>query len=271
MVSSPPAPDYLTGYDTREYLEGAVKYFNWLQQCLSLSKLNAAYETDEEALNAFWRTLICDADSNYARPGSEYFESFLAWYTVFSILHKYMSHTHWLIELLQWWPVRFATNGLFTFWFLWRLWGFVADRHWTLNFVLSICCATLARYFHGDVFRFAVSRFALRFLPSRPSKDDVMADIDNLTPATHLYVEAAERFLRGRIFCVTEIGNIGLVHEGALEGDKIAVFRGSNPPFTLREMRQGMYKLVGECYVHGAMNNQPFGVKGLMDEDIVLA
>ena len=98
-----------------------------------------------------------------------------------------------------------------------------------------------------------------------------MADIDNLTPATHLYVEAAERFLRGRIFCVTEIGNIGLVHEGALEGDKIAVFRGSNPPFTLREMRQGMYKLVGECYVHGAMNNQPFGVKGLMDEDIVLA
>ena len=149
--------------------------------------------------------------------------------------------------------------------------GSRCDRHWTLKFALSICCTTLARYFHGDVFRFAVSRFALQFLPSRPSKDDVKADIDNLTPATHLYVEVAERFLRGRIFCVTENGNIGLVHEGALEGDKVAVFRGSNLPFTLREMRPGMYKLVWDCYIHDAMNNQPFGVKGLMDQDIVLA
>jgi hypothetical protein len=72
------------------------------------------------------------------------------------------------------------------------------------------------------------------------------------------------------MFCVTGNGKIGLVHGDAVVGDKIAVLSGSRIPFTLREKRPGMYVLVGDCFVHGAMDSQPFSAKEAVDQEIVI-
>lgn len=62
----------------------------------------------------------------------------------------------------------------------------------------------------------------------------------------------------GRRLCVTEGGYIGLVPAGAKQGQSIAVLAGCSTPYVLEESSsiEGKYQLVGECYVHGAMDGE---------------
>ena len=39
-------------------------------------------------------------------------------------------------------------------------------------------------------------------------------------------------------------------------GDVVCVLNGSVVPFALREIQDGAFHLVGECYVHGLMNGE---------------
>jgi hypothetical protein len=55
-------------------------------------------------------------------------------------------------------------------------------------------------------------------------------------------------------FCVSERGYAGLVPAGAAVGDSICVLHGGKVPFVLRETsRKGVFKMIGECYIHGLM------------------
>ena len=49
---------------------------------------------------------------------------------------------------------------------------------------------------------------------------------------------------------------MGLAPESALSGDQIWFLSGGSVPFLLRQISVGMFKLVGECYVHGLMNGE---------------
>ncbi|PHH84784.1 hypothetical protein CDD83_1400 [Cordyceps sp. RAO-2017] len=57
--------------------------------------------------------------------------------------------------------------------------------------------------------------------------------------------------------CVTEHRLMGLLPLLTQVGDIVVVFLGCNAPFVIRPAeREGCYRLVGECYVHGIMNGE---------------
>lgn len=80
-----------------------------------------------------------------------------------------------------------------------------------------------------------------------------------------------EKYALGRKFFITNRGYIGLAPKTAKAGDQVAVFFGSNVPFVIRKYQdmpgQQNWQLVGETYVHGAMNGEIFGQldQGLVD------
>jgi hypothetical protein len=59
----------------------------------------------------------------------------------------------------------------------------------------------------------------------------------------------------GRRPCVSEKGYIGLVSAKTEVVDKIAILSGASTPYLLRETDVG-WLLVGECYIHGAMDGE---------------
>jgi hypothetical protein len=77
--------------------------------------------------------------------------------------------------------------------------------------------------------------------------------------------------LKGRRFCVTRKGYIGLVPIETKTGDEIAVFDGATVPFVLRQAEKGdgAFYLIGECYVHGIMKGEALG-KETVTRDISL-
>jgi hypothetical protein len=75
-----------------------------------------------------------------------------------------------------------------------------------------------------------------------------------------LFTEAQNR-LSGRNFCITESGLVGWVSLYAKKGDGICVFRGCRFPFAVRESgpsRSGKYRLRGDIYLHGLMDEDLF-------------
>jgi len=69
---------------------------------------------------------------------------------------------------------------------------------------------------------------------------------------------------------VTREGYMGVGPPGMREGDGVWVVRGARVPFVLRE-ESGGYKLLGETYLHGAMNGEMLsGGKGAGEKEIVL-
>jgi len=70
----------------------------------------------------------------------------------------------------------------------------------------------------------------------------------------------------GRQLCITKTGYMGLVPRFSREGDVVVVFHGAQTPHVLRRAStgapgesDGAYLLVGECYLHHAMDGQAVG------------
>jgi hypothetical protein len=79
-----------------------------------------------------------------------------------------------------------------------------------------------------------------------------------LTDLARPYLVASIDMMKGRKFCVTERGYIGLVPMNALPYDEVFVPYSSSVPFIIRksEEKKGTYLLVGECYIHGIMRGE---------------
>jgi len=62
----------------------------------------------------------------------------------------------------------------------------------------------------------------------------------------------------GRSFSTMKSGRIGLVPPRSCVGDLVCIIPSLQTPFLLRRhpTEQGVYLLVGECYVHGMMNGE---------------
>ncbi|KAK3900296.1 HET-domain-containing protein [Staphylotrichum tortipilum] len=71
----------------------------------------------------------------------------------------------------------------------------------------------------------------------------------------------------GRTFFLTERGYFGLGPRVVRPGDQCVVLAGAKVPFVVREVegggdRDGRWRLVGECYLHGIMNSEVTGSLG---------
>ncbi|KAK0616756.1 heterokaryon incompatibility protein-domain-containing protein [Immersiella caudata] len=77
------------------------------------------------------------------------------------------------------------------------------------------------------------------------------------------FAEESMKTTRGRRFCLTSQGFIGLVPPATKLGDVLCLVPGAQTPFLLRPIGNdaGQFSLVGECYIHGMMDGeaQPSG------------
>ena len=87
------------------------------------------------------------------------------------------------------------------------------------------------------------------------TRDDFNA-VDKMSRVSQPFVGAFEPAARGRRFCVTQDGYMGLVPTRAAMGDNICVFLGGAVPFVMRKTDNRHYFLVGECYLHGLMDGK---------------
>jgi hypothetical protein len=60
-------------------------------------------------------------------------------------------------------------------------------------------------------------------------------------------------------FTVTENGYAGWIPKRSKVGDRVCVLAGGQVPFILRELPDGLYQLIGECYIHGIMDGEALG------------
>ncbi|KAL8648166.1 MAG: hypothetical protein Q9210_005147 [Variospora velana] len=65
----------------------------------------------------------------------------------------------------------------------------------------------------------------------------------------------SEIVVRKRVF-VTEDGDLGLAYEAIREGDKVCVLLGSRTPTVLREVEDGQWRFVAQCYLNGWMRGE---------------
>ncbi|OCK90529.1 uncharacterized protein K441DRAFT_578728 [Cenococcum geophilum 1.58] len=81
------------------------------------------------------------------------------------------------------------------------------------------------------------------------------------------YAFALQDHLSGWRFVTTKRGYAGVAPGSASVGDAVAVFNGGGVPFLVRESesRNGVHGLVGECYIHGLMNGEAKGLKGIKE------
>jgi hypothetical protein len=75
--------------------------------------------------------------------------------------------------------------------------------------------------------------------------------------------------LGGAVFCGTTQRYVGLVPAGTLAGDLICLFHGGKVPFVLRHVKDDVYWLIGEAYVHGIMHKHAEG-SGPKDKGFIL-
>lgn len=73
----------------------------------------------------------------------------------------------------------------------------------------------------------------------------------------------------GHHLFVSDSGYIGLVPDQAKPSDSICFIQGARVPFVVRQGSRYRYQLIGECYLHGFMNDELSEFK-LSPKDILL-
>jgi len=84
-------------------------------------------------------------------------------------------------------------------------------------------------------------------------------EIEGFDPPDKLQVAPAiglrDTVSEGRNWCITDNGYMGWVPFCSQPGDKVTVIEGQDTPFVIRPVG-GVYRLIGECYIHGVMGGQ---------------
>ena len=95
---------------------------------------------------------------------------------------------------------------------------------------------------------------------------------EDLRKQSASYISVLQDTLHGWRFVVTKKGFVGVVPKLAATGDVIAVLKGGQVPFVLRESetRSGAFRLVGECYIHGMMNGEGLALQGVVEREFRL-
>ncbi|KAF2097552.1 HET-domain-containing protein [Rhizodiscina lignyota] len=61
---------------------------------------------------------------------------------------------------------------------------------------------------------------------------------------------------KGLHFSISLCGRMCMVPDAAEPGDLLCILFGAQTPFVLRPFKPGVYRLIGECYVHGVMDGE---------------
>ncbi len=90
--------------------------------------------------------------------------------------------------------------------------------------------------------------------------DDFLQSLNGPPP----FLRIIQQLSKGRRFCITAKGRMGLVLDSANEGDDICILCGGLAPFVVRQVHHG-YSTVGEAYIRGVMYGETMN-----DNDLIL-
>ncbi|KAH7881901.1 heterokaryon incompatibility protein-domain-containing protein [Phlebopus sp. FC_14] len=99
--------------------------------------------------------------------------------------------------------------------------------------------------------------------PRRLQKSEPLVSLVHIPPKSaqevdtllHAMSESLGLF-HGRCFTVTGMGYVGVAPRTANIGDWVCVLLGGELPFVLREMEDGHFRMVGECFLQGIMDGE---------------
>ncbi|EME48316.1 hypothetical protein DOTSEDRAFT_161770 [Dothistroma septosporum NZE10] len=89
-----------------------------------------------------------------------------------------------------------------------------------------------------------------------PDVEDLLPDASDHEQRASQYEALFRKACEGRRFIVTAEGRIGIAPGLAEEGDIVVVLWGGGTPFVLRPRADGMFLILGQCYVHGIMDEE---------------
>ncbi|KAL3606787.1 hypothetical protein FPOAC2_01752 [Fusarium poae] len=104
------------------------------------------------------------------------------------------------------------------------------------------------------------------------STDAVSQEIQDLahTGDGFKWSHEATLITRYRGFAITAGGWFVVGPDIMQGGDVVVILYGGKMPFLMRRREGGTWMLVGECYVHGMMDGEVLGFKGLREEEFVV-
>ena len=235
--------------DTRNILEFHSK-------CLDEVRKLFQYPTGQQLEAIYWRAYFMDDNSELPVELGDLFEEYLGNMNVdISALESISQFTH----------SQFTQSD-------------TVDKGTIVSALMAIATWNISKTFWGRTggllnhfFRFllclAVSLFTTSQLKKLQNHFMILGIMRRysqsnrfLTQNLETFTEAEKR-LSGRNFCITENGHVAWVSLYAKKGDEICVFRGCRFPFVIRmygPRHNRKYRLRGDCYLHGLMEESLF-------------
>ena len=193
----------------------------WERTCLGLVVSHPEYPTGEGHVDAFWRTLVCNREAKGTAAPADLHAAYNSWSTGFRLAALTSEVYVSIANRLQ--PTTDSNP--------WSPWG-KAYRY---------ICSRI------DIVHEVWVGFRLAWYAVELERE--------MEPITR-FDAAFGRFAPTRKFFRSEKGYIGWVPQAAQEGDLLCLFENCWLPFAIRPGPKG-YRLIGEAYVHGVMDEQP--------------
>jgi hypothetical protein len=147
------------------------------------------------------------------------------------------------------------------------------DAYWR-TLVCNLGHGPIARKPHGrTVHEFqAFQRLANAFVEAPEGSDMPQEVLDDSLRGANFEAMSLGRCAAGRRFCSTKNGHLGMIPVMARNGDLVCLFIGGLTPFVIRPKTDGIYQLIGECYIHCMMNGEILELSNFDErlKDIVL-
>jgi hypothetical protein len=206
----------------------------WNDACWALVEGLTSYPTRENVFEAFWRTLIFNTESPGSEPSKELEFAYKTWISFFISSNKLFETLKSQVQA----PQNIVNPESSSIWG--RVSGFITkiSSEWQH-------LATYAKLQSG------------------------INQMNQQQKAGQPFDKAFNQYSFGRKFCITANGYIGWVPFEAQNSDLVCYFQGYKLPFIIRACG-GRYQLVGDCYLHGLMNDPPPGLDMSILETIIL-
>ncbi|KAL7940598.1 heterokaryon incompatibility protein domain-containing protein [Trichoderma barbatum] len=125
----------------------------------------------------------------------------------------------------------------------------------------SSCCLGLDALISHTMFNESIESCLRRIVDhlnqhGAPNGENVEESYDTVKRSFETFLASYTRWTYNRRFFRTDLGNYGWGIHGIQPGDVVSVFWGGDYPFILREIEDGRFKIIGDCFLQGFMDGE---------------
>lgn len=208
----------------REEITFCETHADYLARAFDLAKTVSVPNERSHVAEDFWRTLCFNNFSHFTHLEADS-----------ALHHEYLSWKDWLIACGSNMELRINNNIL-----TWQ------------RLTAAYPCydtAQLRGWRLSDASRTEDSKLSLGTYHERLSVHE------------NRFRDIFHRYAHGRKFFVSDRQALGWAPAAAQTGDLVCILHGECLPYVVRELSDG-YQLIGACYMHGFMNEEPLNLEG---------